>query len=111
MANLRKAKVDPHLFCRHQSALFGSPVYANYGRIIADERFERQASSCDWALRISDLVLETAQESEAPMPMASLFETISCQRWHSVRQTLTGPVSRRSPLACRSVVYGLTQGT
>src|SRR5262249_54981570 len=34
---LRKANVDPHLFLEVMNALFGSPVYTNYGRIIADE--------------------------------------------------------------------------
>jgi 3-hydroxyisobutyrate dehydrogenase-like beta-hydroxyacid dehydrogenase len=73
MANLRKAKVDPHLFVDTMSALFGSPVYANYGRIIADERFEPAGFELRLGLKDIRLVLETAQECEAPMPMASLI--------------------------------------
>jgi 3-hydroxyisobutyrate dehydrogenase-like beta-hydroxyacid dehydrogenase len=73
MANLRKAKVEPHLFVDTMSALFGSPVYANYGRIIADERFEPAGFELRLGFKDIRLVLETAQECEAPMPMASLI--------------------------------------
>ena len=73
MANLRKAKVEPQLFVDTMSALFGSPVYANYGRIIADERFEPAGFELRLGLKDIRLVLETAQECEAPMPMASLI--------------------------------------
>jgi 3-hydroxyisobutyrate dehydrogenase-like beta-hydroxyacid dehydrogenase len=72
MANLRKAHVDPHLFLETMNALFDSPVYANYGRLIADERFEPAGFELWMGLKDIRLVLETAQESEAPMPMASL---------------------------------------
>ena len=73
MANLRKAQVEPHLFLDTMNALFGSPVYANYGRIIADERFEPAGFELRLGLKDIRLVLETAQECEAPMPMASLI--------------------------------------
>jgi 3-hydroxyisobutyrate dehydrogenase-like beta-hydroxyacid dehydrogenase len=73
MANLRKAKVEPHLFVDTMSALFGSPVYANYGRIIADERFEPAGFELRLGFKDIRLVLETALEFEAPMPMASLI--------------------------------------
>lgn len=73
IANLRKAKVEPHLFVDTMSALFGSPVYANYGRIIADERFDPAGFELRLGLKDIRLVLETAQECEAPMPMASLI--------------------------------------
>ena len=45
-AALRKAKVAPHLFLEVMNALFASPVYANYGRIIAEERFEPAGPRC-----------------------------------------------------------------
>ena len=73
IANLRKAKVEPHLFVDTMSALFGSPVYANYGGIIADERFEPPGFELRLGLKDIRLVLEIAQECEAPMPMASLI--------------------------------------
>ncbi len=73
IANLRKARVDPHLFVDTMTALFGSPVYANYGRIIAEERFDPAGFELRLGLKDIRLVLETAQEREAPMPMASLI--------------------------------------
>jgi len=73
MANLRRAHVEPHLFLDTMNALFDSPVYANYGRIIADERFEPAGFELWMGLKDIRLVLETAQECEAPMPMASLI--------------------------------------
>ena len=73
MANLRKAHVDPHLFLDTMNALFGSPVYANYGRIIADEQFEPAGFELWMGLKDVRLALETAQESQSPMPMASLI--------------------------------------
>ena len=42
-ATLRKARVDPHLFLDVMNALFASPVYANYGKLVADQQFEPAA--------------------------------------------------------------------
>ena len=39
-ATLRKAGVDVQVFLDAMNALFASPVYANYGRLIAEGRFE-----------------------------------------------------------------------
>src|SRR5207248_1704299 len=39
-AVLRKAGVDPHTFLDVMNALFASPVYAAYGAMIADQKFE-----------------------------------------------------------------------
>lgn len=72
-ATLRKSKVDPHLFLDVMNALFGSPVYANYGRIVADEKFEPAGFALRLGLKDVRLVLETAQECESPMPLASLI--------------------------------------
>ncbi len=71
-ATLRKAGVDRHLFLDVMNALFGSPVYANYGGIIADERFEPAGFALRLGLKDVRLVLETAQECASPMPVASL---------------------------------------
>jgi len=73
MATLRKAEVDPHLFLDAMNALFASPVYANYGRLVADQRFEPAGFALRLGLKDVRLVLETAQECAAPMPMASLI--------------------------------------
>jgi 3-hydroxyisobutyrate dehydrogenase-like beta-hydroxyacid dehydrogenase len=72
-ATLRKANVAPHMFLDVMNALFASPVYANYGRIIADEQFEPAGFALKLGLKDIRLVLETAQECVAPMPVASLI--------------------------------------
>jgi 3-hydroxyisobutyrate dehydrogenase-like beta-hydroxyacid dehydrogenase len=71
-ATLRKAKVDPHLFLDTMTALFGSPVYASYGRIIADEKFDPAGFPVPLGLKDVKLVLQTADECASPMPIASL---------------------------------------
>lgn len=71
-ATLRKSKIDPHLFLDVMSALFASPVYANYGRIIADEKFEPAGFALKLGLKDVRLALEAAEEVAAPMPTASL---------------------------------------
>jgi 3-hydroxyisobutyrate dehydrogenase-like beta-hydroxyacid dehydrogenase len=70
---LRKAQVAPHLFLEVMSALFGSPVYANYGRIIADEKFEPAGFALRLGLKDIRLLLEAAFECESAMPFASVL--------------------------------------
>src|SRR5260370_10983765 len=72
-ATLRKAEVGPHTFLDVMSSLFGSPVYANYGRMIADEKFEPAGFALRLGLKDARLVLEAAEEFAAPMPLASLI--------------------------------------
>ena len=72
-ATLRKSNVSPHLFLEVMNALFGSPVYANYGRIVADEQFEPAGFALRLGLKDVRLVLEAAQECASPMPLASLI--------------------------------------
>ena len=72
-ATLRKAGVAPHTFLDVMTALFGSPVYANYGRMIADEKFEPAGFALRLGLKDVRLVLEAAEEFAAPMPLASLI--------------------------------------
>jgi 3-hydroxyisobutyrate dehydrogenase-like beta-hydroxyacid dehydrogenase len=72
-ATLRKANVDPHLFLEVMNALFGSPVYANYGGIVADERFEPVGFALKLGLKDMRLLLDTAQECASPMPFASVM--------------------------------------
>jgi 3-hydroxyisobutyrate dehydrogenase-like beta-hydroxyacid dehydrogenase len=71
-ATLRKAGVDPHLFLDLMSALFGSPVYANYGKLIADEKFEPAGFALRLGFKDARLAIETARECQSPMPIASL---------------------------------------
>jgi 3-hydroxyisobutyrate dehydrogenase-like beta-hydroxyacid dehydrogenase len=72
-ATLRKANVDPHMFLDVMNALFASPVYANYGRIIADEKFEPAGFALKLGLKDIRLALATAEECQAPMPVAGLI--------------------------------------
>jgi 3-hydroxyisobutyrate dehydrogenase-like beta-hydroxyacid dehydrogenase len=72
-ATLERANVDAHLFLDVMSALFGSPVYANYGRIIADRKFEPAGFALKLGLKDVRLALETAQECLSAMPIASLL--------------------------------------
>jgi len=71
-ATLRKSKVEPHLFLDVVSAVFGSPVYAIYGGIIADQKFSPAGFTVPLGLKDVRLVLEMAQECRSPMPIASL---------------------------------------
>ncbi len=71
-ATLRKAGVDPHLFLGVMNALFASPVYANYGAIVADERFEPAGFALRLGFKDCRLAIETARECNSPMPIASL---------------------------------------
>jgi len=72
-AHLRKSNVDPHVFLDAMVALFGSPVYANYGGMIADRRFEPAGFALPLGLKDVRLVLAAAEERAVPMPMASLL--------------------------------------
>jgi 3-hydroxyisobutyrate dehydrogenase-like beta-hydroxyacid dehydrogenase len=71
-AVMRKAGVDPHIFLETMNGLFASPVYANYGALVADERFDPAGFALRLGLKDANLALATAQECAAPMPMASL---------------------------------------
>jgi len=71
-ATLRKAGVAPQSFLEIMNALMGSPVIANYGRIIAQEEFEPAGFALQLGLKDVRLVLAAADECAAPMPLASL---------------------------------------
>ncbi len=71
-ATLRKAGVDPQLFLEIMNALLGSQVIADYGRIIAQEKFEPAGFALKLGLKDVRLMLATAEECAAPMPLASL---------------------------------------
>ena len=70
---LRKAGVDPHIFLDTMNGLFASPVYANYGKMIADEHFEPAGFALALGLKDIRLALATADECATPMPLASLI--------------------------------------
>jgi 3-hydroxyisobutyrate dehydrogenase-like beta-hydroxyacid dehydrogenase len=72
-ATMRKGGIDHHVFLDVVNELFGSPVYKNYGSIVADEKFDPAAFSLNLGLKDIRLVLEAADELAAPMPLASLI--------------------------------------
>jgi 3-hydroxyisobutyrate dehydrogenase-like beta-hydroxyacid dehydrogenase len=72
-ATLRKADVDPHLFLAVMNELFQSPVYRNYGQMVADGKFEPAGFALKLGLKDARLVLQTAGECVSPMPLASLI--------------------------------------
>ncbi|HWQ53753.1 MAG TPA: NAD(P)-dependent oxidoreductase [Bryobacteraceae bacterium] len=54
------------------SALFQSPLYANYGAIIAEKRFEPPGFRLRLGLKDAQLVSAAADAVHVPMPLASL---------------------------------------
>jgi 3-hydroxyisobutyrate dehydrogenase-like beta-hydroxyacid dehydrogenase len=53
--------------------LFRSPIYENYGKIIAEERYEPAGFKLKYGLKDIRLALEAAEAVAAPMPFASLM--------------------------------------
>ncbi len=72
-ATLRKAGVAPASFLEIMSTLFGSMVVSNYGRTIAEEKFEPAGFALRLGLKDMRLALATAEECSSPMPLASLL--------------------------------------
>jgi 3-hydroxyisobutyrate dehydrogenase-like beta-hydroxyacid dehydrogenase len=72
-ATLRKANVPQQAFLDIMSTLFASPVYSNYGHFIVDGKFEPAGFALHLGLKDVRLVMQTAEECSAPMPIASLI--------------------------------------
>jgi 3-hydroxyisobutyrate dehydrogenase-like beta-hydroxyacid dehydrogenase len=71
-ATLRKAGVAPASFLEIMNTLLGSQVIANYGRTIAEDKFEPAGFALRLGLKDVRLALATAEECSSPMPLASL---------------------------------------
>jgi 3-hydroxyisobutyrate dehydrogenase-like beta-hydroxyacid dehydrogenase len=70
----RKSGVEPaRLLEILNSALFKSPIYQNYGSIIAEQRYEPAGFRLRLGLKDMRLVLDASGAVEAPMPLASLL--------------------------------------
>lgn len=52
--------------------LFACPIYQNYGRMIAQQQYEPAGFKLALGLKDVELALQTAKESQMPMPLASL---------------------------------------
>jgi 3-hydroxyisobutyrate dehydrogenase-like beta-hydroxyacid dehydrogenase len=53
--------------------VFDCPVYRNYGRQIAEQRYQPALFQLSLGLKDVSLVLQTAASSKVPMPLASLL--------------------------------------
>ena len=73
VALVRKSGLDPAAFLEIMtSSLFPSPVYRNYGAMIAADRFEPVGFKLPLGFKDNRLFLAAAEEAEVPVPMASL---------------------------------------
>jgi 3-hydroxyisobutyrate dehydrogenase-like beta-hydroxyacid dehydrogenase len=74
LALVRKQGVAPAEFLKIlNSALFRSPVYEIYGKIIAEQSFEPAGFRLNLGLKDVRLALAAADKSGVPMPLASLL--------------------------------------
>jgi 3-hydroxyisobutyrate dehydrogenase-like beta-hydroxyacid dehydrogenase len=73
-ALLRKSGVDPATFLEIMvGSFFQSPIYENYGKIIAEQRYEPAGFKLRLGLKDIRLIMAAADEAAAPMPIASLI--------------------------------------
>jgi 3-hydroxyisobutyrate dehydrogenase-like beta-hydroxyacid dehydrogenase len=73
-ALVRKAGVSPAQFLEIVNGqLFKSPVYENYGKIVAERRFDPPGFRLALGLKDIRLVLAAADQTGTPMPTASLI--------------------------------------
>jgi 3-hydroxyisobutyrate dehydrogenase-like beta-hydroxyacid dehydrogenase len=55
------------------NTLFAAPVYLNYGKLIAERRYEPAGFRLELGLKDVRLALAAAESARAPMPVASLI--------------------------------------
>jgi len=73
-ALLRKSGIEPAQFMEIVNGnLIQSPIYENYGKIIAERRFEPAGFKLRLGLKDVRLLLSAAEERSVPMPLASLL--------------------------------------
>jgi 3-hydroxyisobutyrate dehydrogenase-like beta-hydroxyacid dehydrogenase len=73
-ALIRKYGIDPERYLEIlTNTLFSAPIYKTYGGIIAQERYEPAGFKLPLGLKDVRLALLAAEESEIPMPTASLI--------------------------------------
>ena len=73
-AMLEKSGLDPHSFLDVvNNGAFRSPVYANYGKRIADRQYEPAGFSLKLGLKDAELALEAGDAVQAPLPFASVL--------------------------------------
>jgi 3-hydroxyisobutyrate dehydrogenase-like beta-hydroxyacid dehydrogenase len=73
-ALLRKSGIDPKEFIDIvNGGLFQSPVYENYGKLIAERRFQPPGFRMTLGLKDTRLLLEAADPAVVAMPVASVL--------------------------------------
>jgi 3-hydroxyisobutyrate dehydrogenase-like beta-hydroxyacid dehydrogenase len=80
--------------------LFACPVYQNYGRALAEERYDPPGFRLALALKDIGLVMGTASSSAVPMPLASLLHD----------RMLSGVAKGRSEMDWSVVGLGVMEG-
>ncbi|HEX4164944.1 MAG TPA: NAD(P)-dependent oxidoreductase [Bryobacteraceae bacterium] len=72
-AVMGKAGIERQKFLEIMTELFGSPVYKNYGTMMADQKFEPAGFALKLGLKDVKLAIEAAEGLQAPLPLASLL--------------------------------------
>jgi len=72
-ALMRKAGISVHQFLEIVNTVFGSPIFAIYGQIIADEKYEPAGFRMKLGLKDVKLALAAAEEQAVPMPLAGII--------------------------------------
>ena len=72
-ALVRSGGIDPALFLDIiNDSLFRSPLYENYGKLMAEKRYGKAGFTMDLGLKDLRLVLEAAESLHVPLPLASI---------------------------------------
>lgn len=69
---VEKYSIEPKQFLEIVNTLFDSPVYQNYGNIIADRKFEPAGFKMNLGLKDVELMLSAADQVSASLPLANL---------------------------------------
>jgi 3-hydroxyisobutyrate dehydrogenase-like beta-hydroxyacid dehydrogenase len=72
-ALIQKSGIDRATFLEIVGSFFQSPVYDNYGKIIAEQRYEPAGFKLRLGLKDLRLVTAAADETATPMPVASVI--------------------------------------
>ncbi|MEC2334910.1 3-hydroxyisobutyrate dehydrogenase [Bacillus subtilis] len=72
---MEKYGLEQKQFLEIASALFGSPVYQNYGTIMAEQKFEPAGFKMSLGLKDTNLALAAAKRVSANLPLAELAKS------------------------------------
>jgi 3-hydroxyisobutyrate dehydrogenase-like beta-hydroxyacid dehydrogenase len=74
MTLMKKSDIDPALFLTIvNDSLFRSPLYENYGRIMAEKRYDKAGFTMDLGLKDINLVMEAGKSLNVPLPFAGVI--------------------------------------